>query len=88
MSLYITGRRPYGAIDRLAKATNASYGAFLSEAEDITSKVPYGVTPGSAMKLIDKSAEVETAMAGYGAMNRMLLEMEQKKSEALQEIPS
>ncbi len=88
MSLYITGKSPYGAMDRLAGMANSSHKAFLDKAEDITKKVPTGLTAGDPIKMREAAQKALLAMDVAGAMTRMLIEVEQKKRQALQDIPT
>lgn len=88
MGAYISGVSPYGAMDRLYRAANASQRKLLSKANDITEKLPVGLSAGDPILFREAAVQAMTAMDAQAAMMRMLIKMEQRKREELQKIPS
>lgn len=88
MNTYILGVSPYGAMDRLYQAANASQKKLLSKAKDITDKIPVGLSAGDPIQFKEAAIQAMVAIDAHAAMNRMLINMEQKKRQALESMSS
>lgn len=88
MNTYISGVSPYGAMDRLYKAADASQKKLISKAKNITDKLPVGLSAGDPIRFQEGTVQALAAMDANAAMTRMLIKMEQKKRDSLREIPA